>query len=75
MSTLVTVVAFAHGVAEGAREAFLPDDISPFCGRGDSLVLRLLGSGGRVQVGRSNAREQREPIKEMWIANVPEGLA
>lgn len=38
MSTLVTVVAFAHGVAEGAREAFLPDDISPFCGRGDKVL-------------------------------------
>lgn len=38
MSTLVTVVTFAHGVAEGAREAFLPDDISPFCGRGDKVL-------------------------------------
>lgn len=38
MSILVTVVAFAHGVAEGAREAFLPDDISPFCGRGDKVL-------------------------------------
>lgn len=65
MPTNVTVIIpYAHGVV-------LSDVLPLFYGWGGRSCAESAGSWLRVKVGRSNAREQRELLMEMWISKVP----